>query len=165
MYLRYEILQCMVQYLKKENTTKKALLLKECIDTDVCAEREFTKTIINTLQQCLDKKEDDSFLKMLDFIQNNYQNSGLTYEDVAAAGGISKTYISKIFRVKLNMSYIEYLTLVRMNKACILLRTTDCTAGEVAEQVGYTNPSSFRRAFKDKYGISVSDYRKKEHEY
>lgn len=165
MYLRYEILQCMVQYLKKENTAEKALLLKECIDTDVCAEREFTKTIINILQQCLDKKEDDSFLKMLDFIQNNYQNSGLTYEDVAAAGGISKTYISKIFRVKLNMSYIEYLTLVRMNKACTLLRTTDCTAGEVAEQVGYTNPSSFRRAFKDKYGISVSDYRKKEHEY
>lgn len=164
-YLRYEILQCIVQYLKEEKTVEKAMLLKECINTDVSAEREFTKTVTNVLHQCLTRKEDDSFTKMLNFIQNNYQNSNLTYEEVAAAGGISKTYISKIFRAKLNMSYIEYLTLVRLEKACMLLRTTDSDVNEIAGLVGYTNPTTFRRAFKDKYGISVTDYRRKEHGY
>lgn len=164
-YLRYEILQCMVQYLKEEKTVEKAMLLKECINTDVSAEREFTKTVTNILHQCLNRKEDDSFTKMLNYVQNNYRNSNLTYEEVAAAGGISKTYISKIFRAKLDMSYIEYLTLVRLEKACVLLRTTDSDVNEIAKLVGYTNPITFRRAFKDKYGFSISDYRKREQKY
>ena len=101
---------------------------------------------------------------MQEFIGNHYQNSELTYEEVAAAGGISKTYISKVFRAKLDMSYIEYLTAVRMDKACTLLRTTNINISEVAKMVGYANDSSFRRVFKECYGVSASDYRKREKE-
>lgn len=164
-YLRYVVLQCIVQYLNEDKTVEKAVLLKECINMDVTVEREFTKAVTNVLYQCLNRKEDDNFTKMLDFIQDNYQNSNLTFEEVAAVGGISKSYLSKLFRAKLDMSYIEYLILVRMDRACILLRTTDISVNEIAQMVGYANVPSFRRTFKDRYGVSASEYRKREREY
>lgn len=164
-YIRYEILQKLIQYLKEEKTMDKQLLLEECINIRVEHEREFTNAVSNILQKVLQKKENDSFAVLLEYINQNYQNSSLTYEEVAAAGGISKNYISKMFRVKLGMSYIEYLTLVRLDKASDLLRTTDININTVAEMVGYANTASFRRAFKVKYGLSASDYRNKERKY
>ncbi len=163
-YLRYVILQHIIQYLQQKETTEANIFLKECIHIDVTAEKEFIQTITNVLYQCLNRKEEDAFRKMQEFIGSHYQNSELTYEEVAAAGGISKTYISKVFRAKLDMSYIEYLTAVRMDKACTLLRTTNINISEVAKMVGYANDSSFRRVFKESYGVSASDYRKKEKE-
>ncbi|HJA93118.1 MAG TPA: AraC family transcriptional regulator [Candidatus Eisenbergiella merdipullorum] len=165
LYLRYVVLQCIVQYLNEEKTVENAVLLKECMNMDVTAEREFTKAVTNILDQCLNRKEESSFTKMLDYIQTHYQNSNLTFEEVASVGGISKSYLSKLFRAKLDMSYIEYLILVRMDKACILLRTTDISVNEIATMVGYANVPSFRRTFKDRYGISASEYRKREREY
>ena len=165
LYLRYVILQCVVNYLIEEQDDNKKAFVKDCINIDVNHESEFIKSVTNILRQCLTTKEDDSFTKMLKFIDDNYQNCNLSYEDVAAVGGISKTYLSKMFRVKLGLSYIEYLTWVRMDKACTLLKTTNMNVGEIGELVGYANAASFRRKFKEKYGVSASEYRKKEREY
>ncbi|MBQ8231433.1 MAG: helix-turn-helix transcriptional regulator [Lachnospiraceae bacterium] len=164
-YLRYVILQHIVCFLGQTDNTDKGIFMEECINISVEREREFTNSVISILQRLLVRKEDDSFRKILDYINRNYQNCNLTYEEVAAAGGISKTYISKIFRTNLGMSYIEYLTRVRLEKACALLRTTDINISTVAEMVGYANAASFRRAFKEKYGIRASDYRKNESEF
>lgn len=164
-YLRYVILQHIISFLRREENGDKRIFMEECINICVEREREFTNSIISILQRLLVRKEDDSFRKILDYINCNYQNCNLTYEEVAEAGGISKTYISKIFRTNVGMSYIEYLTRVRLEKACELLRTTDINISTVAEMVGYANAASFRRAFKEKYGIRASDYRKSESEF
>ncbi len=164
-YLRFEILQEIVQYLNEDKSIYKTSLIKECLNINVEHEREFINSVTNILQKCLCKREGDSFTKMLEYIDGNYQNSELTFEEVAAAGGISRNYISKIFKGRLGMSYIEYLTRVRLDKACILLRTSDVNINVVAEMVGYASAASFRRAFKLKYGISASDYRNKERKY
>ena len=157
-------MQCIVRYLSEEKSVENAMLLRKCINMDVAGAREYTKGITGILHQCLNRKEEDNFTKMLDYIQEHYQDSGLTFEEVAAVGGISKSYLSKLFRAKLNMSYIEYLILVRLDKACILLRTTDIRVNEISQMVGYANVPSFRRTFKDRYGVSASEYRKRERE-
>lgn len=161
-YIRYRLLQCLVEYLQEESTVEKAALLKECLNISVGEEKEFSRSVMHILKHCLVKKEKDRFTKMLDYIENNYCRSDLVYDEVAAAGGVSKTYVSKLFRAKLGMSYIEYLTSVRMDRACMLLRTTDSGINDIVKMVGYENASSFRRCFKEKYGISAAEYRRKE---
>ena len=141
-----------------ENTA----LLKECLNIHVGDERAFSRSVRNVLKRCLVKKEQDHFSQMLDYIEKHYCRSDLAYEEVAKAGNVSKTYVSKIFRAKLGMSYIEYLTSVRMDRACGLLRTTDIQINDIVRMVGYENASSFRRCFKDRYGISAAEYRKRE---
>lgn len=161
-YIRYRILQCLVEYLQEESTVEKAALLKECLNISVKEEKEFSRSVMHILKHCLVKREKDNFTRMLDYIENNYCRSDLVYDEVAAAGGVSKTYVSKLFRAKLGVSYIEYLTSVRMDRACTLLRTTDASINDIVKMVGYENASSFRRCFKEKYGISAAEYRKKE---
>lgn len=117
------------------------------------------------LQHCLVEKEDDKFTRMLNYVNNNYQNFSLSVDEVAEVGGITKNYVSKIFRSNLNMSYIEYVTMVRMDKARTLLRTTNLKISDIAEQVGYINVESFRRVFREKYGENASQYRKRESNY
>lgn len=162
MYIRYSLLQCLINYLSRENTVEKAHFLKECLNLNLHDEKKLIRTVTKVLDHCLVKEDTDSFTMMLAYIESNYCRSDLTYEEVAVAGGISKTYVSKIFRTKLGMSYIEYLASVRMDRACTLLRTTDYNINDIAKFVGYENPSSFCRFFKDKYGVSATDYRKRE---
>ena len=161
-YVRFVVLQCLIQYLSEENIVERKIFLKECLNIDVNDEKRFIQSITNIMEQCLTKKDTDSFSLMLSFIEENYCRSDLTYEEVAAAGGIGKTYVSKVFRSKLGMSYIEYLTAVRMDRACTLLRTTDYSITEIVQLVGYVKPSSFQRCFKEKFGISATAYRRRE---
>lgn len=161
-YVRYRILQCLVEYLREESTVDNTALLKECLNLNLAEEKEFSRGVIHVLNRCLVKKERDPFTRMLDYIENHYCRSNLTYEEVAQAGGVGKTYVSKLFRARLGMSYIEYLTSVRMDRACGLLRTTDFSVQDIVRMVGYENASSFRRCFKERYGISAVEYRRRE---
>ena len=164
-YIRYEILQCLIQFLKKEDFHEKTVYIRECLNIDMTRERDFVRTVTNILNKCLPRRKDESFIKMIEFINSNFQNGGLSGDEVAEVGGISKNYLSRIFRSKLNMSYIEYLTMVRMDKACVLLRTTDKKIQEIANLVGYENAVTFRRAFHDQFNMNASEYRKRERIY
>ncbi len=163
-YIRYTILQQLVEFLHKESTVESMIFLKECLNLSVKDEKKFIQTVENVLKQLLVKKEDDPLLRMLNYVERNYHRSDLSYEEVAAVGGVSRSYISKLFRMKLGVSYIEYLTSVRMDKAGILLRTTDYNVNDIVKMVGYENAANFRKCFKEKYGISATDYRKRESE-
>ncbi|CQR70160.1 Regulatory protein PchR [Sporomusa ovata DSM 2662] len=52
-----------------------------------------------------------------------------------------------------------YLRDIRLEKARVLLKNTDCSIGNVASQIGYNN-SSFVTVFKKKHGITPTQYRK-----
>ncbi|MOA49378.1 HTH-type transcriptional regulator YesS [compost metagenome] len=58
----------------------------------------------------------------------------------------------------MNISFIEYLTQLRVAKAQELLETTDLLVNEIAEQVGY-NPKNFIRVFKKQVGLPPGQYR------
>ena len=161
-YIRYAVVQRLVEYLNEENTVENTVFLKQCLNIDMGDEREFAQSVINIMKHCLETKEEDNFARMIKFIEHNYGRSDLTYEEVAAVGGVNKTYVSKLFRTRLGMSYIEYLTAVRMERTATLLRTTDYSINDIVRMVGYLDSSSFRRCFKEKYGISAADYRKRE---
>ena len=57
------------------------------------------------------------------------------------------------------MSFVAYLTQVRLEHAVELLRTTEDKTYIIASQVGYTEPNYFSYVFKKQYGISPSRYR------
>ena len=73
--------------------------------------------------------------------------------------GMSSGYLSKIFKEKAGIGFQEYLTEVRMKKACELLDNIQFKSYDVAFYVGYDNPKNFSRAFKTYYGITPKEYR------
>ncbi|WP_084654015.1 helix-turn-helix domain-containing protein [Paenibacillus zanthoxyli] len=55
---------------------------------------------------------------------------------------------------------VQYLKDHRLQQARILLKTSEITVYEVAEEFGYSNVDSFSRVFKNKFGVSPTNFQK-----
>lgn len=53
----------------------------------------------------------------------------------------------------------QFLVNLRMEKAVGMLKNTDLPVNQIAAQVGYENPLTFSKIFKQRYGISPKNYR------
>ncbi|MGN1367325.1 MAG: helix-turn-helix domain-containing protein [Aristaeellaceae bacterium] len=85
----------------------------------------------------------------------------VTLNRLAEYMDMNASYLSRFFREKTGETVSEYITRVRMQKALELLKKDEFrTLQEVGEQVGYTNPASFTKAFTQLYGVSPSAYRR-----
>ncbi len=96
--------------------------------------------------------------KAMSYIQQHY-NEDLTREDVADAVFLSSAYFSRFFKQKTGLSFIDYLTTVRMQKAIELLGT-HMKVGEIANRVGYLSRNRFFINFRQYSGYTPSEYRK-----
>jgi YesN/AraC family two-component response regulator len=70
------------------------------------------------------------------------------------------THLSKILKKITGTRFIDILHQVRLNKAGILLKTTDLPVKMIANEVGYENISFFYRIFKKHFECTPSEYRK-----
>lgn len=100
----------------------------------------------------------NSVQKAITYINNNY-NHNITLEDVANHVSLSANYFSNIFKKTTGLSYIEYLTNIRIEKAKTLLMNLNLTIYQIASEVGYNDSRYFSRVFKSFIGKTPSEYR------
>ena len=79
--------------------------------------------------------------------------------DVADAIGISRGYLSLIFKKVMKVSPQEFQFSFRMEKAVNLLRNTSRSISSVAEELGYTDVLSFSKSFHRRFGMSPTAFR------
>lgn len=72
---------------------------------------------------------------------------------------INPVYLSRLFKQKANINFIDYLTSLRMNKAKELLSNSHLKVYQIAEMIGYENPRYFARVFKEYSGYTPSEFR------
>ena len=84
-----------------------------------------------------------------------------TLEEAAKVIGKSPVYFSKYFHENEGAYYTEYLNLQKINCAKFLLAESNMTATEICYESGFSSFSNFLRVFKEKEGITPSEYRKK----
>ena len=95
------------------------------------------------------------------FLEANYSNSKLRFEDVMRHFRFSESYGHKLFKKHLGMPFRMCLRNVRLTKAEEALKNTSYTLSEIAYLCGFTSLSTFSKVFKEKYGVSPTPYRKK----
>ena len=93
------------------------------------------------------------------YIAGHYQNADLSVESLCSFLHVSPAYFSTIFKRETGMSFVAYLTEVRLQEAVNLLNTTGDKTYVIAGKVGYTEPNYFSYVFKKKFGVSPSKYR------
>lgn len=94
-----------------------------------------------------------------DYIDLHYYEHSISLQQVANMVQVSPTYLSKQIKNELGVSFINYLTKVRINKALMLIKDPYLKVYEIAEMVGYSTQHYFCNAFKKVIGISPRDYR------
>lgn len=75
--------------------------------------------------------------------------------------GMTERGFHRRFKRATGQAPAEYLQTLRVEEAKQLLETTDTAIDAIAAAVGYTEPSSFRAAFRKRVGLSASVYRRK----
>ncbi len=72
---------------------------------------------------------------------------------------VCPAYLSRLFKKKTGIKFVEYLTRLRMEKAKELLADPSLMIYTISEMVGYENPRYFSRLFKETTGCTPQEYR------
>ncbi|MCX4322742.1 MAG: response regulator [Lachnospiraceae bacterium] len=97
--------------------------------------------------------------KALSYIEENFSQESLSLNSVAGEVNVSANYFSAIFSQAMQVTFVEYVTGKRMDKAKKLLRQTQMHTGEIAMEVGYKDPHYFSFVFKKTQGCTPREYR------
>ena len=92
------------------------------------------------------------------YIDEHYQ-SDLSLDEISRNLNISPYYFSRLFREEAGITFIEYLTGVRLSHAKQLLENDTIPVKDICTAVGYQDPNYFSRLFRRAEGISPSEYR------
>lgn len=94
------------------------------------------------------------------WLADNYEKPSLI-ASLAARSGLTERGFLKRFRSATGLSPMEYVQVLRVEEAKHLLETTDRPVDDVALDVGYLEPASFRRLFRRMVGLTPSEYRRR----
>jgi AraC-like DNA-binding protein len=95
----------------------------------------------------------------LTFMEQHYRDP-LTLKEVAAEARLSPSYFSQLFHEFVGVTFQEHLQSLRSGFAASLLGATDMSVTDICHGSGFSDLSHFERAFKGRYGMSPSAWRR-----
>lgn len=120
----------------------------------------FLTRLAAQIAECRTNKSKSALWEILQYIQANLTDPSLSLGSVAELFHMNDSYLSRTFTKELGFSFSKYLNRLRMERAIVLLRTTDLKAYQIAESVGIPDAYYFSNCFKKYTGKSIRDYRK-----
>jgi YesN/AraC family two-component response regulator len=94
------------------------------------------------------------------YIWSNYTRK-LSLHEIAKASGLSAPYFSTVFKEEMGENLSNYLNRLRVEKAAIMLVTTDVPISGVAFACGFEDQSWFSKIFKNNMGFTPGKYRER----
>ncbi|MGG3281075.1 response regulator transcription factor [Paenibacillus solani] len=82
----------------------------------------------------------------------------LTLEEMAGYLNLNSSYFSRLFKRETNQNFIEYVNMVKLQKAKQLLQQSNKTVEEISDYLGYANKSYFIKLFKREIGMTPSEF-------
>lgn len=126
--------------------------------------RRYLLEVAEKTSKIIGSQQKSKFIGFIDevkaYVDSHYAESGLSLTGVARAFFLNPSYLSRTFKKEAGVSFIEYLTTVRMEKAIALLKEKRLRAFEIADAVGIPDSNYFSTCFKKYTGESVSSFRK-----
>ena len=92
------------------------------------------------------------------YIEENYMDD-LTLEKVAEVVFLSPVYLSKVYKKKMGINFIDYVTKTRIERSKELLSNKNLKVYEISNLVGYKNLKYFYKIFKNYTGYTPNTYR------
>jgi AraC-like DNA-binding protein len=96
---------------------------------------------------------------VFDFTIEN-ANQKISLDHISNVANMTKNAFCKYFKKRTNKTYVSFLTEVRIENACKLLKSAkDLSVNEIAYEVGFNNISNFNRKFKEVKKMTPISYR------
>ena len=95
------------------------------------------------------------------YVQQNMSRGQINLEEMASAMGMSmRPFFQKVNELT-GKTPAEIVRDLRLKNACVLLQRTNINMTELASNIGFATGDSFINLFKEKFGISPTEYRQK----
>ncbi len=95
-----------------------------------------------------------------DYISEHYAEP-VSLDEIADYCGYSKYYFAHTIKEVTGSSFLDFLTMYRLNLACVRLRDRDSSVTQIAFDCGFNNLRSFNRMFRKHYHTTPTEYRRK----
>lgn len=122
------------------------------IERDISSDDRISKT-----PKCM-----DSLNMALEYIDQNFTED-ISLEFLAHYVGFSKYHFSRLFKQYTDYSFSDYLCFRRLSASEKLLEDPSYSIMDVALNSGFSSISTFNRIFKQKKGITPSEFRRMRH--
>lgn len=96
---------------------------------------------------------------IFEYVEEN-TDKACKMDDLSKKLGYVPSYLSRIFRSSVGMTYSDYVRKIKIAKACNYLMDKDEPVLETAARCGFNSLSSFNRAFRAVTGINPTEYRR-----
>jgi signal transduction histidine kinase/DNA-binding response OmpR family regulator/ligand-binding sensor domain-containing protein len=106
------------------------------------ADKQFLQSIINSIEQHLEKSEFD-------------------LEQLSSDLNMSKSTLYRKIKSMTGLTPLDFIRNIKMKRACMMLHTQQINLSEVAYAVGFSNPTYFYKCFKGEFGVTPSEYQQR----
>ena len=137
-----------------QNLIRNRMILKEHYISDISTSGE-KKPVLSVL----DKKFLNDFAGI---VEHHLSNEALSVDDLAKTIGISRIQLYRKVKALLDCSITDYILNRRLKKASYLLLNEEYSISEISFMVGISSPTYFSTLFKSKYGMSPTEFKKKQ---
>lgn len=98
------------------------------------------------------------FQEVIDYVSEHFCND-INTSYISKMFGYNETYLCRRFKDITGLSLMEYIKILRLEKARGLLKHTNESVGSIATECGFSDINYFSRRFKAHYKITPKEYR------
>lgn len=120
--------------------------------------QSYVDTVFHQLRTEHKKVSNQIVDRAIQYILEHYSEN-ITLGKLSEQVYVTPMYLSRLFKEKAGVSYIDYLTEVRIENAKHLLSDLSLRIYDIAEMVGYDSRKHFGKIFKERTGLSPKEYR------
>ncbi len=128
---------------------------------------ELIYILIHSFSKKADRKElrkNEKNLERLEtiiqYVKAHYTEA-VSIPEIANVVGLNEIYFSRFFKANMGVTFLEYLNMVRLEKIYVDLMNTNMSIKDIQEKHGFYNEKVFRRMFREVYGCSPREVRKR----
>lgn len=178
MFLKETFTKNIIYFNLNDNDYRIMLALYELIYQQNLNKHEFTSNITNNIidsilllltkkydllvKEITRKSDDSGLVDSIKQIIENYYYQDLKLDDIANSLSQSKSTICHEFKKHTGLSIIQYKIQRQIEEAKNLLIMSDMSISQIASLVGFDSASYFTKIFKDTYGMSPKEYKKRQ---
>lgn len=145
------------------------LLSKRCSSSDKYSEKSIENMLECLLLFILSQSEKETSSETdidlppiqasMKYIFSHYKEN-ISLADVAKLCGFSESYFCRQFKLTTGKTYVEFINLLRLNYAKILLLSDKKSILEISQECGFTSVSNFNKVFRNQMKMSPTEFAK-----